>query len=292
MDRVFEMVGARGFEFFKNGLVSVGIVYNAKGWWIMYLIIGGDSSIGSALSAYWQAEGILHCSSTRNRAAVTRERPYIDLASKTWPGLEANCYDAVVFCAAATKLADCEEHPDRTHKINVEAIIDLASFLSLQGSYLLFLSTNQVFDGSRPKCKVSEPVCPISEYGRQKAEAERLILKIPCSAVLRLTKVIHPDLPLLKQWQASLQSGQPIEAFADMYLSPVSLGEVVRRIDDLIRNRESGIFHLSGESDVSYYCFAKSYFSYLPDVASLIRKSFVRNSQPAQSVPGLYASLE
>lgn len=110
--------------------------------------------------------------------------------------------------------------------------------------------------------------------------------------MLRLTKVIHPGLPLLKQWQASLQSGQPIEAFADMYLAPISMGEVVLRIDNLIRNRESGIFHLSGECDVSYYCFAKEYFSYLPDAASLIRKSFVRNSRSVLLASDYLTSLE
>ncbi len=258
----------------------------------MYLIVGGDSLIGGALSAYWQKQGILHCSSTRKQDAVTEERPYIDLASKGWQGLEGNCYDAVVFCAAATKLADCERHPDQTRKINVDATIALASFFGLRGSHLLLLSTNQVFDGSRPKRKVSEPVCPINEYGRQKAEAERLMLQMPRSAVLRLTKVVHPELPLLKQWQFCLESGQTIEAFADMYLSPVSLEEVVLRIDNLIRSRETGIFHLSGEYDVSYYCFAKEHFGYLPDAASLIRKSFMRKSQSDQLLSCFYASLE
>ena len=127
--------------------------------------------------------------------------------------MEKNHYNAVVFCAADTKLADCEEHPEVTAKINVEATIALANFLRLRGAHLLLLSTNQVFDGSLPNRKVSEQVCPVNEYGRQKAEAERLILQMPRSAVLRLTKVVHSDLPLLKQWESSLQAGQPIEAF-------------------------------------------------------------------------------
>ena len=258
----------------------------------MYLIVGGDSTIGSALSAYWQAKGISHCASTRNQETVTEKRPYLDLASKTWLELGKNHYDVVVFCAADTKLADCEEHPELTAKINVEATIALANFLRLRGAHLLLLSTNQVFDGSLPNRKVSEQVCPFNEYGRQKAEAERLILQMPRSAVLRLTKVVHSDLPLLKQWESSLQAGQPIEAFVDMNIAPIFLEEVVQRIDKLIRNRETGIFHLSGKCDVSYYEFAKNYFKSIPNVESLIQKSYMKNSQSITSTANLYSTLE
>ena len=48
----------------------------------MYLIVGGDSLIGSALSAYWVKKGVLHEWSTRNTDQVTEARPYLDLLSK------------------------------------------------------------------------------------------------------------------------------------------------------------------------------------------------------------------
>jgi dTDP-4-dehydrorhamnose reductase len=202
----------------------------------------------------------------------------MDLSDQVWPCLEKKHYDAAVFCAAATKLADCEEHPESSRKINVDTTISLAKLLELRNSYLLLLSTNQVFDGTKPYRKVSEPTCPINEYGRQKAEAERQILKLQCSAVLRLTKVVHSDLPLFRHWESCLLAGQPIAAFADMYLSPISIDDVVQRIDHLIRNRETGIFHLSGEQEVSYYYFAKTYFKYIAGSDTLIHKSSLNES--------------
>ncbi|NQU63053.1 MAG: sugar nucleotide-binding protein [SAR324 cluster bacterium] len=239
----------------------------------MYLIIGGDSIIGKALSAFWEEKKIPYCASTRRSEQVNQKRPYIDLASLTWPELETGQYDAVVFCAAATKLADCEEYPETTRAINVEATLALVRFMALRGSYLLFLSTNQVFDGTKPHRKVSDKICPINEYGRQKADAERLFRQESRSAVLRLSKVIYPDLPLLRHWESRLQKGQSIEAYTDMYLAPISLEKVVKRIDQLLQNKEPGIFHISGEEDVSYYSFAKSYFSDIPNADKLIQKS-------------------
>lgn len=257
----------------------------------MYLIVGGDSTIGRALSAYWQSRGIPHFATTRNPETVTEKRPYLDLASKNWPELEKKSYEAVVFCAAATKLADCENHPKETHKINVGATIELANFFAHRGGYLLLLSSSQVFDGSRPNRKVTEQVCPVNEYGRQKAEAEGLVLKMQPSAVLRLTKVVHPDLPLIKEWQSALEAGQPIQAFVDMYVAPVFLEDVVMRIDNLIRNQEIGIFHLSGENDISYFEFAMEYFKSIPNVDLLVQKSYMKNSQSVSSDANLYTTL-
>ncbi len=258
----------------------------------MYLIVGGDSTIGMALSAYWRERGIPHHTTTRNKETVTDKRPYLDLASKNWPELDNTSYDAVVFCAGITKLAECETHPLATRKINVEATIALANFLSIRGSNLLLLSTNQVFDGSRPNRKVSERVCPINEYGLQKSEAERLILQLHSSAVLRLSKVIYPDLPLLKKWQSALYAGQTIEAFMDMNISPVFLEDVVIRIDKLIRNRQTGIFHLFGKSDISYYEFAIRYFKSISNVELLVKKSYMKNSQSILSTGNLDTVLK
>ena len=239
----------------------------------MYLIIGGDSIIGKALSAFWEEKKIPYCASTRHSEQVNQKRPYIDLASLIWRQLQTGQYDAVVFCAAATKLSDCEEHPEKTRFINVDATVALSRLMGLRGSYLLFLSTNQVFDGTKPQRNISDQVCPINEYGCQKADAEQLILQEPRSAVLRLSKVIYPDLPLLRHWESRLQTGQSIEAYTDMYLAPISLEKVVERIDQLLQNQETGIFHISGEEDVSYYNFANSYFSDIPNADKLIQKS-------------------
>ena len=257
----------------------------------MYLIVGGDSTIGRALSTYWCAEGVDHCASTRRRESVTENRPYLDLASMSWSDFKEDRYDAVVFCAAVTKLAECENHPRATSKINVEATIGLACFLGIRGSHLLMLSTNQVFDGRKPRPRVSDEVCPVTEYGRQKSEAERLILQMPRSAVLRLTKVVHPDLPLLKRWNNSLQSGQPIEAFDDMNIAPITLEDVVTQIDKLIRMSSTGIYHLSGDHDISYYSFARNYFKSIPNVEFLIRRSHSNNSQLTVSPVNLYTTL-
>jgi len=259
----------------------------------MHLIVGGDSTIGKALSLFWKEQGMSHHASTRRQELITESRPYIDLVNLTWPDLMEFQYDAVVFCAAATKLEDCEVRPLETRGINVVGISTLAKELSKKSSYLLLLSSNQVFDGTRPYRKVSELVCPINEYGRQKGDAEKNILQLPlATAVLRLTKVIYPELPLLKQWKTDLKAGKAIEAFTDMYLAPVMLSEVIQRIDELVQGERKGIYHLSGAKDISYYDFAKSYFNQVPGAKNLIRKSSLKKLKPENMNFPHYTSLQ
>ena len=62
--------------------------------------------------------------------------------------------------------------------------------------------------------------CPVSEYGRQKARTEAALRQhmdrgAPV-AILRLAKVVSPDMPLIDGWIEALAAGKPIRAFRDM----------------------------------------------------------------------------
>ena len=83
---------------------------------------------------------------------------------------------AAVLAAAVTKLDACERDPEATARVNVEANLALAAMLASQGVYVVFLSSNQVFDGTRPHRLGSEPTSPQTVYGRQKAEVESRLL--------------------------------------------------------------------------------------------------------------------
>ena len=48
----------------------------------MNLIIGGDSTIGQALSDYWNEKRVPHNSSTRREEQVSENRPFVDFAKK------------------------------------------------------------------------------------------------------------------------------------------------------------------------------------------------------------------
>jgi dTDP-4-dehydrorhamnose reductase len=122
---------------------------------------------------------------------------------------------------------------------------------------VLFLSTNQVFDGSVPNVASDAPYSPVTEYGRQKVRTESALLSQmgegPPIAILRLAKVVSPDMPLLRGWIDSLAAGQPIRAFRDMTMAPAKTTTVAQVIAALMKDSARGIFQFTGPRDLSYF---------------------------------------
>jgi dTDP-4-dehydrorhamnose reductase len=219
------------------------------------LIVGGDSEIATATAAQLRAAGYGVAATTRRRDRVAPDRPFLDLAEAAdWAvpeGIGAACC-----CAAIARLNDCERDPEGSARVNVGGTIAVADKLLARGIPVLFLSTDKVFDGTRPLVPADTPACPGSEYGRQKAAAEaalgeRMRAGAPV-AILRLAKVVSPGMPLLRQWVVDLSAGKPVNAFHDMMMAPVPVALVAGAIERLLAEPARGIFQLTGPRDIAY----------------------------------------
>ncbi len=233
-----------------------------------WLIVGGDSTIGAALARQASAAG--------HRILCTSRRPAsdnvlsLDLASDPASWMLPERVDVAFLCAAVTSIEVCRTQPVGTRLVNVERTLALARLLAARGVRVVFLSTNQVFDGSQPHRMASDPTCPLTEYGRQKADAEREILDMG-GAVVRLTKVVGDVPPLFRSWNAALRRGEPIEPFEDMVFSPVPI-EVAAETSIAVGTRKfAGIVQISGERDVSYAEVARCLAGRLGVDPSLVR---------------------
>jgi dTDP-4-dehydrorhamnose reductase len=223
---------------------------------LSFLLVGGDSEIASASFAYMQRCGLSVIATTRRAERLTADRIFLDLASPlaAWqPPPETR--SACIF-AAVGHLVDCHRDPAGSALINVIHTVELVERLVSCGIHVLFLSTNQVFDGSRAHVPTTAPLSPVSEYGRQKALTEtRLKSSIAAGApvgILRLAKIVAPGMALLRQWQNALAAGQPVYPFRDMFMAPTPVGVAAAAITALLTERRAGIWQLSGPEDVSY----------------------------------------
>jgi dTDP-4-dehydrorhamnose reductase len=97
----------------------------------------------------------------------------------------------------------------------------------------------------------------VTEYGRQKADAETRVLATGSSAVLRLTKVFGPWPTLLADWRDRWRGGQPVEAFTDLVAAPVPANLVAGAMAAIGIHRSTGVYHLSADADVSYFDIAR-----------------------------------
>ena len=218
----------------------------------MRLIVGGDSYIGSALYDLWSQEGVACKASTRKELLCPSNRLLIDLEKRIWPA-RLEDYSVAIFCAGISDVSVCENHVEYSRKINVEGVLALVGELARNGTSLYLLSSTQVFDGVEPFLKTTAKLSPVTEYGRQKAQVESVLLNSPRGYTIRITKVINEGSSLIKNWRTDLENHIPIYPFADIYIAPVSVNKVVREISSIV-SKTSGkrVHHISGKNEISY----------------------------------------
>lgn len=222
------------------------------------LVIGADGQVGSVALRDLAKRGYETTGTTRRTEGEAKDRLFLDLnlAPSEWP--ELPLVDAVVICTAITRITECEADPDGTALINLHRPVALARKFCERGAFVLFLSSTGVFDFQKPFRRHDDPPCPATNYGRQKAEAEEKILALDGkTAVLRLTKINGPDMPLLNRWQAELASGQNITAYQDTTIAPITAVFASRVMHEIIGAGAEGIFHASGDDDLPYTALAE-----------------------------------
>lgn len=236
-----------------------------------YLIIGGDGLIGVSLYRALRSSG----------ADVYRTSKQPDANSKSfffdlrYPSLGASSHSVlqsfirktaptVYITAGVTGLKECEAARELTWTVNVENTFAIANELVCAGCFVVFLSSNAVFSGKRQFPNEYEKPCPITEYGRQKAEVEDRLQRLAGGsledsdvAIVRLTKVLPDTRGLVQNWVALLRSNACVQAMDDYIFSPISLRFVTESLIKLASRQVGGIYHLSGSQDLSYYAFAQ-----------------------------------
>jgi dTDP-4-dehydrorhamnose reductase len=242
------------------------------------LVVGADSAIGGRVLARARALGIAAQGTSRRGGGHLA----LDLAAPdAFAPPPAN---TAILCAGITAIAACAADFDATRRINVLGMAAVARKLRAQGTHMVFLSTNMVFDGAAALASEDQAPNPASAYGRQKAEAEALILGSGGAAVLRLTKVAWPDLPLLKSWRDDLSRGCAITPHAGRVFAPVHVDLTLSSILELARRRAEGVFHLSAKRDISYGDLAYAMAAQMGARAELVQEV----PPPPPCEPGAY----
>lgn len=241
------------------------------------LVVGGDGLVGQALTAHLRARNWHVVATTRRRALVSEARPFLDLdqGNEDWSQLREQCFDVAYLVAAVARLANCARDPEGSWRINVVKTTALAAWLMQRGVRVVFLSTNQVFDGQQAHRREDEPVAPATVYGRQKAATEMAIMtgrpRAESATVVRLTKVLGDTTPLFDTWGHSLLADEQISPFLDMTLAPVHTDLVVRCLELVGGGKGDGIYQLSATHDLSYAAVGKRLAERMGKAAGLVR---------------------
>lgn len=167
--------------------------------------------------------------------------------------------DAVIHAAALSKPNLCQEFPEISRAINVDASRQIAELCGRYAIPCVFTSTDLVFDGKNPPYKETDSVSPVSVYGEDKVKAEIAMLEVyPNTAVCRLPLMFGSPSPtagsFIQPFIKTLQEGKELALFTDEYRTPASARAITRGLL-LALEKVSGIVHLGGKERVSRYEF-------------------------------------
>ncbi|MEM9016453.1 MAG: sugar nucleotide-binding protein [Verrucomicrobiota bacterium] len=114
----------------------------------------------------------------------------------------------------------------------------------------IYLSSDAVFSGNEPLRNESAPTCPDSEYGRRHVIAERIVLDlVPDSLIVRpsfLYGISGGRIDKRTQKLANAHTdGSVVRAHANVFKSPLEVGEAASLIEAWIDSDLIGIAHLS-----------------------------------------------
>jgi dTDP-4-dehydrorhamnose reductase len=167
----------------------------------------------------------------------------------------------VVHTAALSDVDACERHPDEAHRVNVEGTEAIAQAAVAVGARLIYISTDQVYDGVKGHYDEADVPQPLMVYGRTKLEGEHRAAAI-CrdTVILRLALLygwgIPPRLNFVDWLVERLQAGREVPLFVDQYRTPLYVAqaaEAIRRLIEAPEVRET--FNLGGGERINRYVF-------------------------------------
>jgi dTDP-4-dehydrorhamnose reductase len=209
------------------------------------LITGADGQLGRALQQSLRAYevtalghsdlDITDAAAVRN--AVTSARP-----------------DVIIHAAAWTDTAACERDPVRALLVNGEGARNAAEACREAGAALLYVSSNEVFDGEKgaPYGEDDEPN-PINAYGRSKLAGEAAVREVLGQHyIVRTSWVYGPGrVSFPEKILNAAAEQQKVRVVTDEIASPTWTNDLAEAITLLIQPGKFGVYHLAGEGECS-----------------------------------------
>lgn len=158
--------------------------------------------------------------------------------------------DYIINAAAYTNVDGCENS-----KLSQEVNVKLPEFLSDLNVRLVHISTDYVFDGKSGPYSEDDQINPISEYGRQKYESEKLVLANTGNLIIRTSLVYGYGIGLSLNFhdfvKNSLLEEKTIKIVNDQIGNPTLSNDLADAIWLLLKNNSSGIYNVSGSEILS-----------------------------------------
>ena len=174
--------------------------------------------------------------------------------------------ELVINCAAYTDVDGAEGDPAAAHAVNAQGAHNVAAV----APRVIYVSTDYVFDGSKTGPYVeSDPVNPLSAYGRSKLEGERATLTAgPHNLVVRTSWLFGAGGGNFVSTMLRLgEEREQLKVVNDQVGCPTFTGHLAEALVALARGEAEadgvsphGFLHVAGGGSCSWFEFARTIF--------------------------------
>ena len=192
---------------------------------------------------------------------VDRDELALDDTDSIIAGISSYKPDVIIHGAAYTAVDRAESEVELADKVNHLASGEIAKYCKANGTKLIAISTDYVFDGnSSTPLNESAEVSPINVYGETKLKGEQAIQAHYPEAILIRTAWVYSTYGnnFVKTMIKLMTEREEISVINDQVGSPTYALDLAKAINAIVDGEkwESGIYHFSNEGEISWYDFA------------------------------------
>lgn len=254
------------------------------------VVIGAGGMVGTVLAAQATRRGLQVLALTSAECDVTD-------ATAVERHIDAD--DAVINCAAFTKVDDAEHDQDRAFAVNATGAENVAHACARAGAGLVHISTDYVFSGDfggaeRHPYELDDETGPISVYGRSKLSGEFAVLSaMPDAHVVRTSWIFSGGGggDFVSTMRKRAAGDGTVDVVADQIGSPTYVGDLAGALLEVAEGTISEpVLHAANQGEASRFEQAQAVFELLgADPARVRPVDSSRHPRPAPRPP--YSAL-
>lgn len=186
--------------------------------------------------------------------------------------------DVIIHSAAMTQPDPCEENPVECWNVNVTATRFLIEAAEIVNSFFIYISTDFVFDGMNGPYKETDETGPVNYYGSSKLAAEKSVMESSLKWSIVRTVLVYGNILVgnrsnVISWvKENLENNRPIKVVSDQLRTPTYVEDLAKGVLLVLEKKATGIFHISGETEMTPYDMAIATADYLGLDKSLMTK--------------------
>jgi dTDP-4-dehydrorhamnose reductase len=218
------------------------------------LVTGGQGLLGRALTRRLALAGHAVAAPGHAGLDVTSPAAVADALGELRP-------ERVAHLAAWTDVDGCERDPGRARAVNDEGTRHVAEAAGRAGVPVLYVSTDYVFDGTRPGAyrETDEPA-PLSVYGLTKLAGERHVLGFaPGSWVVRCQSVYGAGKKsFVDAVVARARAGEPLRVVTDQRVQPSWAEDLAPALAAVLLAAPPGVYHAANSGSCTWFECARA----------------------------------